>query len=118
MSEEQKIQQVLTMLGCSESEAKQYLDASGWDVLKAVESNVVIPRISGTQHIPEKPVVNDGLSSEVREKLKAARSISDSFTAALRNDLRGSQASVEKPQEVSVPDQVQELSVPELKNHP
>jgi hypothetical protein len=109
MSEEQKIQQVVGMLGCSGSEAKAHLEKVDWDVLKAVESNVVIPAVSGSQHIPEKPIIHDGLTDEVREKLRVARAISDSFTAALRNDLRGTQASAHE-----VPEQTQECSVPQI----
>ena len=118
MSEEQKIQQVVGMLGCSESEAKVYLEKVDWDVLKAVESNVVIPVVSGSQHIPEKPVIHDGLTDEVRGKLKAVRAISDSFTAALRNDLRGTQASAVAEQTQQVSEQEQQVSVPELLHHP
>jgi hypothetical protein len=100
MSEDHKVQQVISMLGCSEADAKRYLDLSEGDVLKAIEANVVIPVVSGTQHIPLKKVIDDGLTDEVREKLKIARSISDSFTSAHRNDLRGSPGGAEEVAQV------------------
>jgi len=84
------------MLGCSEDDAKRYLDESDGDVLKAIEANVVIPVISGDQHIPLPKKIDDGLDPEVREKLKEARAISDGFTFAHRNDLRGTPGGAEK----------------------
>lgn len=107
MSEDHKIQQTMSMIGCSESEAKQYLEASDWDILKAIEQNIVVPVISGTRYIPETPVVQDGLTDEVREKLNAARAISDAFTFAHRNDLRETQSSA-----MGVSDE--KIQVPEL----
>jgi hypothetical protein len=124
MSQDHKVQQVILLLGCSEDDAKRYLDESDGDILKAVESNVVIPVVSGTQHIPLPKKIDDGLDPEVREKLKEARAISDGFTSAHRNDLRGTPggaegvaASVslqaEQVQQRVVPEQV-DVSVPHL----
>lgn len=103
MSQDHKVQQVITMLGCSEDDAKHYLEQSGGDVLKAIEANVVIPVISGNQHIPLPKQIDDGLDPEVREKLKEARAISDGFTSSHRNDLRGTPGGAEKVASVSLP---------------
>ncbi len=84
MSDEMK---VMSMLGCTEEEARSYLDKAEGDVLKAVEDNLNVPIVSGQKYIPPAPVVDDGLDPEVREKLNEARRLADLFNASLRNDL-------------------------------
>jgi hypothetical protein len=88
MSDESK---VMMMLGCTEEEARIYLDKAEGDVLKAIEDNLKIPVVSGEKYIPPPPVINDGLEPEVREKLNEARRLSELFNASLRNDLSVSQ---------------------------
>jgi hypothetical protein len=88
-SDEEK---VAFMLGCSEEEAHVYLQKAGGDVLKAIEDNLVVPHVAGEKYIPPPPTIDDGLTSEVREKLRTAREIVEQFNASFRNDLRGSQA--------------------------
>jgi len=78
---------VMSMLGCTEEEARSYLDKAEGDVLKAVEDNLNVPIVSGQKYIPPAPVVDDGLDPEVREKLNEARRLADLFNASLRNDL-------------------------------
>jgi hypothetical protein len=113
MSQDYKVQQVITMLGCSEIDAKQYLDAADWDVVAAIESNLVIPIVSGTKHIPAIPIIDDGLTEEVRQRIKEARIVSDAFTASFRNDLLGTQSVVEKAPLAPL----EELAQPEV-HHP
>ncbi len=88
-------QQVMSMLGCTQEEAESYLESAGGDVLKAIESNIVIPKTEGNKYIPEKPVVHDGLSDEARTKLAQARQLSELFNASFRNDLRATQKTSE-----------------------
>ena len=83
---------VMSMLGCTHDEAKQYLSESNGDVLLAIEKNMKIPEVSGNKYIPPPPKIDDGLTEEVREKLQEARKISEAFSASFRNDLRGVQA--------------------------
>ena len=78
---------VMSILGCTEDEAHKYLSDAGGDPLKAIEQNLNIPVTSGNKYIPPPPVIDDGLTDEVREKLKEARKISEMFNASFRNDL-------------------------------
>jgi hypothetical protein len=113
MSEDFKISQVITFIGCTEEEARQYLDQNEWDVLKTVENTVIIPSISGMKYIPPEKKINDGLTDEVREKLKTARGLSDAFTASFRNDLlqvqKKGEDAVEQEQE-----QTAQVELPEV----
>ncbi len=84
MSDEIK---VMSMLGCTEDEARVYLDKAEGDVLKAIEDNLNIRVVSGEKYIPAPRVIDDGLDPEVREKLNEARKLSDLFNASFRNDL-------------------------------
>ena len=92
MSEDTKIQQVMSMVCCTHEEAKHYLLASDGDVLEAVVAHTTVPVISGTKYIPPTPVIDDGMTPEVREKIKEARVFSSLLTSSPRNDLRGSSA--------------------------
>jgi hypothetical protein len=89
MSDESK---VMMMLGCTDEEARIYLDKAEGDVLKAIEENLNIPVVSGEKYIPAPRIIDDGLEDEVREKLNEARKLSDLFNASFRNDLLVSQA--------------------------
>jgi len=78
---------VMSMLGCTEEEARVYLDKAEGDVLKAIEDNLNIRVVSGEKYIPAPRVIDDGLDPEVREKLNEARKLTDLFNASFRNDL-------------------------------
>lgn len=89
MSDDSKIIQVIQFTGCTEEVAKKTLEQENWDVIGAVDRLVSIPPIRGNSYIPSKPVINDQLTPEVREKIKQARQMADLFTFAPQNDLRG-----------------------------
>jgi len=82
-------EQVIAMTGVSEEIAKKVLEESGGDILVAVERLSIPPTISGTRYIPPPPVIDDGLTDEVRENLKKARQFADILNASPQNDLRG-----------------------------
>ena len=84
MNDEMK---VMSMLGCTEEEARVCLDNAGGDVLQAITDNLIMKVVSGEKYIPPPVVIDDGLDPEVREKLNEARRLSDLFNASLRNDL-------------------------------
>lgn len=90
MSESESL--VMSMLGCTHDEAKEYLSKSGGDVLQAITDNMKVPEVSGDKYIPPPPKIDDGLTDEVRSKLQEARKLSEAFSASFRNDLRGVQA--------------------------
>ena len=107
MSDEMK---VMSMLGCTEEEARIYLDKAEGDVLKAIEDNLNIRVVSGEKYIPAPRVIDDGLDEEVREKLNEARRLSDLFNASFRNDLLVSPAKtfdVSEAAEVGAEDEVE-----------
>lgn len=104
MSESESL--VMSMLGCTHDDAKEYLSKSGGDVLQAITDNMKIPEVSGDKYIPPPPKIDDGLTDEVRSKLQEARKLSEAFSASFRNDLRGAQA--------PKPDAPVELVVPEV----
>ena len=109
------IQQVITMLGCTEEKAIHYLANADGNVLSAIETNLNVPVISGTKHMPKPPIVDDGLSDETREKLNDARKFSTMLNASPRNDLRGSSANqhaTEQEREQERPEQEQQVEVP------
>jgi hypothetical protein len=83
---------VMSMLACTHEEAKEYLSKTGGDVSLAILQNMKCVPVSGEKYIPPPPKIDDGLTDEVREKLKEARKISEAFSASFRNDLRGVQA--------------------------
>ena len=83
---------VMSMLGCTHEEAKEYLSKSGGDVLVAITDNMKVPKVSGEKYIPPPPKIDDGLTDEVRSKLQEARKLAEAFSASFRNDLRGAPA--------------------------
>ena len=82
---------VMSMLGCTHEEAKEYLSKTGGDVTLAILQNMKCIPVSGEKYIPPAPKIDDGLTDEVREKLTEARKISEAFSASFRNDLLGAQ---------------------------
>jgi len=97
---------VMNMLGCTEEQAKEYLTAAGGDVLEAISNNV---HVAVNKHIPAPPVVDDGIPSEVKEKLNLARKYAEMLNASSRNDLRPSQTKVVEVQDVQKELQVEEM---------
>ena len=89
MSEDESM--VMSMLGCTHDEAKEYLSKTDGDVTLAILQNMKCVPVSGERYIPPPPKIDDGLTDEVREKLTEARKVSEAFSASFRNDLRGVQ---------------------------
>lgn len=86
------IEQVVLFTGVTEEVAAAALATHGGDVLKTVDALSCPPRTSGTKYIPPPPKIDDGLTDEVRQKLRDARVLSDLLTFAPQNDLRGKAA--------------------------
>ena len=83
------IQQVIAFTGVSEDSARKALDESGGNIIAAVDILSVPPVITGTRYIPKTPTIDDGLTDEVRSKLREARAFADILNASPKNDLRG-----------------------------
>ena len=88
MSNQFEVTQVMSMIGCDEDTARTYLNAANGDVLTAVFEHVNFTTVTGDKHIPVAPVIDDGLTPEVREKLAETRRLTNLLTASPRNDLR------------------------------
>jgi hypothetical protein len=89
MSEDAKVMQVLNYVSCDEKRIREVLEACEWNVLEAIDTLTSIPATSGQKYVPPAPVIDDGLTPEVREKLQTARKLADLLSAAPQNDLRG-----------------------------
>ena len=89
MSGKTETDQVVAMTGVSEAVAKRTLEETGGDVIAAVDVLSKPPTISGTRYIPQTPLIDDGLTDELRENLSKARKFSDILSASPQNDLRG-----------------------------
>lgn len=82
---------IMSLVGCSKTQAEEYLNEAKGDVLLAVCNHTECPDAPGNKYIPPPPKINDGLTDEVRGKLAEARKLSEAFSASFRNDLRGAQ---------------------------
>jgi len=78
---------VMSILACTHEEAQKYLDEAGGDTMKAIDMQLCVPITPGNKYIPETRKIDDGLDTQVREKLTQARQLSELFNASFRNDL-------------------------------
>ena len=90
---EDAIRQVIAFTGVTEDVAKKALEDSSGDIIRAVETLSVPPPVKGARYMPPTPKIDDGLTDEVRSKLREARAFADILNASPKNDLRGKAAS-------------------------
>lgn len=81
---------------CTKEEAEKALADAKDSVIDAVDHLLEVPPVRGAKFIPPKPTIHDGLTEEVRGKLKQARELFEILNAAPRV------SGTEKTQEVSV----------------
>ena len=84
-----QVQQVIMYTGATEEEAEKAVKLYPDSVIDAIASLTVVPKISGTKHIPPPPKVDDGHDDETRERIRQGRILADILTFAPQNDLRG-----------------------------
>jgi hypothetical protein len=73
---------VIALTGRTEEEVVAAANATGTDdIIDVVAYLLDPPPNSGAKYMPQKPVIDDGLSPEVREKLKIARELSDKLNS-------------------------------------
>jgi len=84
-----RVEQVIAYTGVTEDVAKKVLEENNNDVLSAVDILSTPPPIKGTRYMPSSPTIDDGLTDEVRSKLREARAFADILNASPKNDLRG-----------------------------
>ena len=84
-----QVEQVIAYTGVTEDVAKKVLDENNNDVLSAIDVLSTPRPIKGTRYMPPTPTIDDGLTDEVRSKLREARAFADILNASPKNDLRG-----------------------------
>lgn len=111
------IEKVVDMTGATKEQviaASESLKTT--DIVDLVSHFLNPPLISGSKYIPSKPVIDDGLTSEVREKLVKARELLDILNLNAdkkRSNASGLQSDLPKIQDVEVV-----ASVPVLEKEP
>lgn len=76
------IGKVMALTGRTEAEVVAAVNAVGTDDMVDVIAHLLDPPpVSGAKYIPPKPVIDDGLTPEVREKLKVARELSEKLNS-------------------------------------
>jgi hypothetical protein len=96
---------IVSLTGCTLVEAEEALAASKGDTIEAVDTLLAKSSVAGDKYIPSKPIVDDGLTEEVRKNIVRAREFADLLNASPRNDLRAQPA---QPQQPAQPDSQQQ----------
>lgn len=79
---------IMKYTGADRAVVEQALLKHNGNAFEALVELTEVPALSGAKYIPSTPVVDDGLTPEVREKLITARKLADLLTFSTRNDLR------------------------------
>ena len=94
------------LTGCTLLEAQEALDKFHGNVVDAVESLVVKPRVRGDDYMPSQPNIDTGLTPEQEELCRRGRDLQDKvnavFSVAHSQTQRASSLSHEAPQEQTV----------------
>lgn len=107
------VEQVMNLACCSKEDAERALLETNQSVIDAVDKLLDAPKVRGDKYIPPRPTIDDGLTDEVRNKLKQARELFDLLNAAPRA------SGTEKRQEVVPRDEESvETNVPALSFEP
>jgi hypothetical protein len=78
--DEAMIQQAMEMSGCSEEQVlTAYEQIRKPDVVEIVSFLLTVPKAKGDKFLPSKPTIDDGLTPDVRAKLKQAREFSEAL---------------------------------------
>jgi hypothetical protein len=83
-----EIGDIMKYTGADRTTVEQVLLKHNGNAFEALVELTEVPVVSGAKYIPGSPVVDDGLTPEVREKLGTARKLADLLTFSARNDLR------------------------------
>ncbi len=76
------IGKIMNMTGRSEADVVAAISAvKSNDIVDVVAYLLDPPPVAGAKYIPPKPVIDDGLTPEVREKLKVARELAEILNA-------------------------------------
>lgn len=98
--QEGDIQKVMDMVNVSREEVVQIAeDLKTSDIVEIIAALLEVPPVSGYKYIPPKPKIDDGLTDEVREKIKKARELADILNAhgaQHQTDHSGSTVAVER----------------------
>lgn len=78
------VEQVMNLACCSKEDAQRALANTKNNVIDAVDMLLEKPVVRGDRLLPPKPTINDGLTDEVRNKLKQARELAEILNAGAR----------------------------------
>jgi len=86
--------QIMSLVGCTEEEARKAFDDHK-DVVLAVDSLMVVPSIPGQKYIPEKPKINRMMSDEQAARCDRGRKVCDSINAVRKSAFRSAKEQAE-----------------------
>lgn len=66
---------------CSRENAERALSETNDSVIDAVDKLLDTPKTKGDKYVPPTPAIDDGLTEEVRNKIKQARELFDALNA-------------------------------------
>lgn len=78
------VEQVMNLACCSKEDAQRALANTKNNVIDAVDMLLDRPVVKGEKFLPPKPTINDGLTEEVRNKIKQARELAEILNAGAR----------------------------------
>ena len=99
------IVQIMSLVGCTEEEARSAFDTYK-DVVLAVDSLMIVPDTPGQKYIPKKPVINRMMTEEQEARCDRGRKVCDSINAVRKSAFHSSKPQVESvlvEQRASIP---------------
>lgn len=78
------VEQVMNLACCSKEDAQRALANTKNNVIDAVDMLLDKPVVKGETFLPPKPTINDGLTEEVRNKIKQVRELAEILNAGAR----------------------------------
>lgn len=76
-----KVEQVMNLACCSKEVAEKALVDANNDVVGAVDKLMDTPKAKGDKYVRPPPTIDDGLTEEVRNKIKQVRELSEALNA-------------------------------------
>ena len=81
MSDTSKIETIMHMTGCDQTDAEAALLLYPNDVIAAIDFILPKPKVSGAKYIPPKPVINNGMDEEQKARCEKGRWLQEKVNA-------------------------------------